>query len=79
MDDSFIIAVDLGGSNIKAGLVSQSGDIVDFVHEPSLASLGFNQSRKKLLEVIDRLNRKQSGVTGVGIGVAGIVDVASSL
>ncbi len=79
MADSYVIAIDLGGTNIKAGLVSESGEVEDFISDPSLASLGLRQSSGKLRAMIGKLARKQSGIRGIGIGIAGIVDVVNGV
>jgi glucokinase len=76
MENKKVIAVDLGGTNIRAGLVSSSGQVSDFINEPSLTSLGLRQSLKKLTEVLAEMLRRHPDVAGIGIGIPGAIDYA---
>lgn len=65
------VGIDIGGTSIKAGIVDSSGAVLESVIEPT--------SGADVRETVARLARDlsgASGVTGVGIGVAGLLDRA---
>ena len=47
-----VIGVDLGGTNLRTALVSQNGEVVDKVKEPTRASDGHAKVVRKLIENI---------------------------
>jgi len=67
------IAIDLGGTNVRAALVKPDGEIEQIVAEPC-------QSRGTQDEVVEQICRLIDGimtdeVDGIGIGVPSVVDV----
>src|SRR5208282_5099026 len=75
----YVVGVDVGGTNIKLGVVGSSGKVIV---RNSFATKPFASSRIKLITALGReieasiitagLTKKQ--VAGVGIGVPGLVD-----
>jgi glucokinase len=75
----YVVGVDVGGTNIKLGVVGPSGKVI---FKNSFATKPFTSSRIKLIAALAReieasiitagLNKKQ--ITGVGIGLPGLVD-----
>jgi glucokinase len=67
MSKKFAIGIDLGGTNLRVALVSEEGEIVRKVKKSSSEAI-FDS----LLESIEVV--RNSGVVGIGLGVAGIID-----
>lgn len=75
----FIVGVDVGGTNVKLGLVNAKGNIVD---RSSLNTKSFISNKNKLiaalLQSIDTLilqnNLKNKDITGIGFGLPGLID-----
>ncbi len=75
----YIIGVDVGGTNIKLGLVGPSGRILA---KTNLSTKGYNHSRAKLIDglvhAIQKLAQEnkiaRKDILGVGIGLPGLVD-----
>ncbi|MBI5464081.1 MAG: ROK family protein [Ignavibacteriales bacterium] len=70
------IGIDLGGTTVKAGLVSESGELIHQTKLPSLAEMGpdavIGQIEKAAREIV-RANPSVS-VRAMGIGAPGVVD-----
>ncbi|MDP8212390.1 MAG: ROK family protein [Candidatus Zapsychrus exili] len=81
---NFTIGVDVGGTNIKLGLVNRSGKIID---RSDLTTESFACNKQKLikaiadniLSLIDRNNVLKSNVLGIGIGLPGLVDAKAGI
>ncbi len=73
------IGIDLGGTNIAAGLVDGDGKLIDKVSIPTDSSKGNRAVLDGLLLVCDKLVEKtnvdNSKILGIGIGVPGMMDV----
>lgn len=63
------IAIDLGGTNVRAALVNEKGEMAGLIKERTRSEDVINQ----LVELIGRL-KKATTVSGAGIGVPGAVD-----
>jgi glucokinase len=63
----YAIGVDLGGTNLRAGLVSQEGTIVKRVNEPTSERIV-----EAIVQAADSMFSEQ--VAGIGLGVAGLID-----
>lgn len=68
------IAFDIGGTQIKSGIVSKSGILLN--HETTLteAHLGGEQIVQKIIILAEQLMNEHA-VSGIGISTAGIVDI----
>ncbi|MDD4495003.1 MAG: ROK family protein [Eubacteriales bacterium] len=77
----YAIAIDIGGTNIKYGLVDSSGRIVYKSRRPSGAEKGAPQLiinvKKVIGEVLERY--KDIPIHGIGIGSAGQIDHANGM
>lgn len=73
---SVAVGVDLGGTNVKTGLVSREGEILYQNKLPSRASEGpkivISQIAASIKDCLSHANKKH--VEGIGIGSPGIVD-----
>jgi glucokinase len=80
----YVIGIDIGGTNIKIGLVDKKGLVRARGH---LSTKDFIHSKTKLIEAIvlgcqDILKKygiKKSQVSGIGIGLPGLVNTKKSL
>ena len=63
----FAIGIDLGGTNMRVGLVSQEGQILRKIKEPTAGDLP-----ALIIQAIEKLFSEEC--TGIGLGVAGLID-----
>ena len=72
--EKFALGVDLGGTNIKFGIVSQKGKIINHssikTHTEEGAKYVISQIKKGIKEI---LSKNKNEVAGIGIGVPGVV------
>jgi glucokinase len=78
MEPRYAIGLDLGGTDLKAGLVSGRGEVAHFLRLPA----GARESAAAPLEAIERAvaepRRAAAGpVAGIGLGCPGVIDPAS--
>ncbi|MBE3594922.1 MAG: ROK family glucokinase [Candidatus Carbobacillus altaicus] len=71
----YALGVDLGGTAIKFGLVSEKGEIVERHQTPTPVDEGSPAIIQKIVEGIQRLGMKDLPIEGIGIGVPGLVEV----
>jgi glucokinase len=67
MPKKYAIGIDIGGTNIKAALVSSKGEVVKSLKESSAGDI--LESAQKIVEELFN-----DEVAGVGIGIAGLID-----
>jgi glucokinase len=67
MKKQYAIGIDIGGTNLRAALVSREGEIVNKIKVPSLERL-----EESLLNAVSEVFT--DGVTAIGIGAAGLID-----
>src|SRR3954471_875512 len=80
----YVVGVDVGGTNIKLGLVSPSQSVID---RTNLITSSFIRDRKKLInaiaaqivEIIEKNRLSPKDVRGVGIGLPGLVDTPGGI
>ncbi len=74
MKTKFAVGVDLGGTNIKCGIVTESGKIVKKVSVKTKAKEGYEvvikQIKKGIAELLKGNKRK---IEGIGLGAPGVV------
>lgn len=63
----FAIGIDLGGTNLRAALVTEEGKIVRKIKKPS-SELVLNS----ILEAVEEVKHKE--IIGIGCGIAGLID-----
>ncbi len=72
------IGIDLGGTNIVAGLVSESGSILDKVSRPTLGERQHEEIINDMIEMCKELlssnNLEEKDIHSIGIGVPGSAD-----
>lgn len=68
-----IAAFDIGGTNIKYGIVDKSGKIIDKKLIHTLANQGGQSIITRIIEIILNM-KKQNDITGIAISSAGIID-----
>lgn len=73
----YIIGVDLGGTYIKAGIVSTKGELLNEFSLPSHAEIGPNAVAEQIAVAVEKLQSQMPYDTplGVGIGSPGMVDL----
>jgi len=67
------IGIDLGGTNIKAGLVDKSGKIIFKTSVPTESELGYKHVIEQIIKAASIVFEKDKNVAGIGIGAPGIV------
>ncbi len=70
---AFDVGIDIGGTNIKLGLVDARGKVVARRRLDTRASLGPKKALARVAAAIDEL-RAGRRVSSVGVGIAGLVD-----
>jgi glucokinase len=73
------IAVDIGGSFIKYGIISASGEVLKRQETSTEASLGASHFIRKVTGVIELLSEQESDIEGIGISTAGVVDTEQGI
>ncbi len=70
-----VIGIDLGGTRLKAALVSPNGSLKGEINEVSQVHSDYETMLNQLLEVIHTLTRlSKIPIKAIGIGVAGLLD-----
>lgn len=69
MQKKYAIGIDIGGTNMRVGLVSEDGEIVRRIKEPTS-----DEILGAIFKALDSLFSNE--IAGIGIGVAGLVDRA---
>ena len=74
----YYLAVDLGGTNIKAGLVDENGNILNRAQRPTGAERGYEEIAKDIslcaLEAAETADVSLDEIESVGIGSPGTID-----
>lgn len=74
--EKYAVGVDLGGTNIKIGIVSQKGKLVEKISLSSKAEGGPEKVVKQIkLGIKEILSNNQKKIRGIGIGSPGVVSV----
>ena len=72
-DDGATLAIDLGGTRIKAGIV-EANTVVESITIPTDDEQGFEPVLRRMIALGERLTRERA-IGAVGLSVPGIVDV----
>jgi len=75
MSQEFAIGIDIGGTNVRAGIVSREGKIVS----KAMMRVGEVKTAKEMVNLMGRLigklrQPKQGDIVGIGCGMPGIMD-----
>ncbi len=74
--EKYAVGVDLGGTNIKIGVVSQKGKLIEKISLSSKAEGGPDKVVKQIkLGVKEILAKNKKKIRGIGIGAPGVVSV----
>ena len=79
---SFAIGVDLGGTNLRAAAVEESGNSLEVLESPTAADRGREHVLDQIAGGIRRLMHKYGArhrLLGVGVGVPGIIDLEAGV
>ena len=68
------IGIDLGGTNLKAAVVDDSGNIIHKIAQSTNAERGFEYVLKNLENAISRLQNAFKGIESIGVGVPAVVN-----
>jgi len=68
------LGIDIGGTDIKLGIVSTEGEIVESGKIPTLAAEGSRQVVERVVEWLEENRSGHEGTVAAGIGCAGLVD-----
>ncbi len=83
IDNTYRIGVDLGGTNIKAGVVNENNEIVAQHSMPTLAQRTWTLIADDIVESVkiatEKANISLEDCVGVGMGTPGTVDVEKGL
>jgi glucokinase len=77
MEKKLAIGVDIGGTNIKAGLIDSTGKIILKESRPTEAAKGGDIVLKNIIKVISDIiakNESNGKIASIGIGTPGLVD-----
>lgn len=73
------IGIDIGGTNIGAGLVDEDLNVVYRLEIPTERDKGYDYIEKKIIEIIEKMIHKSSRINetidSIGIGIPGIGDL----
>jgi glucokinase len=76
----YAVGVDLGGTNVKVGIVSDYGKIIKKTSIDTKASEGPNKVVAQIITAIGQvLNNNKLKIKGIGIGAAGVVIVEKGI
>lgn len=71
---SHVLALDLGGTDLKAALLEEGGRIVAFTRRPSRVGDGPDAPFDAMVEAFGELGPGPGGVRAVGLGCPGVID-----
>jgi glucokinase len=78
MEQRYVIGLDLGGTDLKAGLVSCRGEIAHFLRLPARACEHADAPFEVIAQAVAELRRVAAGpLAGIGVGCPGVIDPAS--
>ena len=76
MKEKYAIGVDLGGTKVKLGIVTEDGRIQKKISVPTLANEGAEKSISQILKGIkDLLKGNKKNILGIGVGSPGVVSL----
>ena len=79
MEKEYVIAIDIGGTNLKADLVDREGNISDFSYTPSHASEGREALLTSLKKIISLQMECGKKIVGIAAGSPGTVNNATGV
>lgn len=74
----YYIGIDLGGTDIKAGIVNENGEVLSKAHTSTLASRPYQEVARDMarcsLEALEQSGLTLNDIGGIGIGIPGLAD-----
>lgn len=70
------LGIDIGGTKIRAGIVTASGEVLDRVQVPTPAHLGSSRVLNQAIQACTSLLGPRE-ISAVGVGAAGVIDPAT--
>lgn len=67
------LGIDVGGTNLKAGVIAETGEIVYQLSKPSNAHLGFGHLAGNLINMAESLINRYPSVQSLGVGIPGVL------
>ncbi|MDH5721603.1 MAG: ROK family protein [Spirochaetia bacterium] len=74
-----VLGIDLGGTSIKAGIVSQTGKIDHITRKPVVSSMTNDEILKSFYEIIDNFLLNYPDLRNAGIGSPGPIDIEKGI
>lgn len=74
IDQSKILGIDIGGTNVKMGIVDKQGNITDFYSYPTAEWRSSGDFTSQLVQAISFRLVNHKEVTGIGIGLPGTLN-----
>lgn len=68
------VSIDIGGTAIKYGVISENGEILEKSKMPTEAARGGSEIMKKVIQIVEKYRSKYE-LHGIAISTAGMVDV----
>jgi glucokinase len=82
-NDTHVIGIDLGATNMLLSVVSLDGGVIARAHETTDADRGFEHIVDKMIRGIGRVTAEagvnENDIAAIGVAVAGAVDIASGV
>ena len=71
-----VVGIDVGGTNLKFGVVNRRGEVLKEIVLPTLGQLGKEAVLRQIIRGIREISReiKRDRILGLGIGIPGLVD-----
>lgn len=73
------LGIDIGGTNLKAGIVGEKGVIIKQASEPTNAGQGFDSVFKRLAEIAKTLIIEFPETQSIGIGFPGVISTDGTI
>ena len=78
-----VIAVDMGGTNLRCAVVDESGMIISSSHRPAMADRSpdeiMSNLERAISGIMDKSGLRRDSVSGIGIGLPGIVNTDTGI
>ena len=71
----YALGLDLGGTNIKAAIVSLDGEVLDQLNVDTPTERGVTETVEAIVDVINKMNLSWPDFAGIGLGSPGLVDI----
>ena len=74
-----VIAVDIGGTNLRFGIVEKTGQIIHKIVRPTEADAGKDAVIKNIINGIDKIltlsKNKKPSIIGISLATPGFIDI----